>query len=397
MTRMKLDEAAENTPRRNVLVAIIDPNPLEREQYAQALTAFYQVVSYPNFESAFSVLTLLQPSILLLDEKVRPGGEGPLVRSVRAMPMFKDTPIILSKMSGILCDPVMAADLPDIAPDAVLEKPFRRSILLNTIAALLNDEIEARWATLPLNTKLSLQLTLKTFNHIATLVEQGAELPQTELDKACAPLVDAILNSEYRHLMDGVTGHSNFTYVHSVRVSALLVMLGYALGLHQAALRVLAVAGFVHDIGKMAIPENILNKVGTLTGTEKMLCRNHAENGVKYLQRHAKVPKGVMTVVSNHHERLDGSGYPLRLKAPDLNELARMSAIVDVYAAMTEYRPYKQPFSPEEAMDCMCKEMSGQLDMHLLHMFRGMLLDASFAASRDAPSAISQAAAAFNT
>ena len=383
MSQMLSDAVEPNPVRNRILVAIIDPNPQEREQFSKALAGVYHVLSYPDFETAFNVLSLLPPSVLLLDHKVTTRSGMPLIQAVKAMPMFKNVPVILCKNADD--EPFSTSPF---HPDAVLEKPFLRSILLHTIGTVLDDEIEARWANLPLNTRISLQMTMKTFNHIAALVEQGGALPQIEIDNACAPLVDAVLNSEYRHLMQGVVGHGNFAYVHSIRVSALLVMMGYALGLHEAALRVLAVAGFVLDIGKMVIPDNVLNKIGPLSPAELNLCRNHAEFGIKYLQRHSNVPKGVMTVVSLHHERLDGSGYPLHLKGDELNELARIAAIVDVFAAMTESRPYKPIQTADQALDWMSAHMIGQLDMHLLDVFRSMLLDVSFTAIRDAPVAI---------
>ena len=104
--------------------------------------------------------------------------------------------------------------------------------------------------------------------------------------------------------------------------------------------------------------------------------RSHVGRTIDYLQNRSDVAKGVVTIAAQHHEKLDGSGYPRGLKGGQLNDLARMAAIVDVFAAMTDRRTYKAPVAAETALATMSETMGAELDTRLLGMFREMLLDA---------------------
>ena len=127
----------------------------------------------------------------------------------------------------------------------------------------------------------------------------------------------------------------------------------------------------------MSIPCDVLNKPSALTDEEMALVQSHVVRGFHYLEHHAVMPKGIMTIVGEHHERLDGSGYPNKLKGDQLNDLARMAAIVDVFVAMTEYRPYRPVIEAEKTLHSMVEEMGAQLDTKLLKLFQEMLLDSS--------------------
>jgi putative nucleotidyltransferase with HDIG domain len=247
--------------------------------------------------------------------------------------------------------------------------------LVNLISTILNAKIEAHWITLPKSSRLTLQLSLATFNRVAELMQMGEPISTHQLNASCLPLVEAVLNSEHIHILGGVLNHDNYTYAHSVRVATLLILLGYNLGLNHDSLMALAIGGLMHDIGKTSIPYEILNKQGPLTEEDTNLIQSHVVNGVRYLEQHSDVSKGVITIVSSHHERLDGSGYPGKLKAHELNDLARMAAIVDVYVALTERRPYRAAIEPQMAVHTMIWEMRDLLDMKLLRMFQEVILE----------------------
>ena len=97
---------------------------------------------------------------------------------------------------------------------------------------------------------------------------------------------------------------------------------------------------------------------------------------MNFLAESQGLPKGVVTIAEQHHEKLDGKGYPKGLKGKELNELARMASIVDIFGALTDRRVYKDPMPPEKALGIMT-EMKDELDQSLLGLFRGMLLDAA--------------------
>ena len=104
--------------------------------------------------------------------------------------------------------------------------------------------------------------------------------------------------------------------------------------------------------------------------------KTHVPETVRLLRASPEIPKSIITIAEQHHEKLNGHGYPLGLKGPQLNELARMAAIVDVFSALTDRRVYKPPMEAEKALAIMTGEMGGHLDQNFLSLFRSMLLDA---------------------
>jgi HD-GYP domain-containing protein (c-di-GMP phosphodiesterase class II) len=125
----------------------------------------------------------------------------------------------------------------------------------------------------------------------------------------------------------------------------------------------------------MTISPLVLNKQEALTQAEWKQVRNHVAVGQKLLQAMGAVGKGVEIIITQHHERLDGSGYPNGLRGPQLNELARMAGIIDVFCALTDRRPYKDALTAAAALDMMATTMTEQLDGDLLPRFRDILLD----------------------
>jgi HD-GYP domain-containing protein (c-di-GMP phosphodiesterase class II) len=109
---------------------------------------------------------------------------------------------------------------------------------------------------------------------------------------------------------------------------------------------------------------------------------------VNYLQCCPDLPKGIVTIAAQHHEKLDGTGYPAGLSGNKLNRLARMASIVDVFSALTDRRVYKPPMEAEAALNLMVDEMGSHLDIKLLGMFRQMLLDATQEMPKAAPALV---------
>lgn len=188
------------------------------------------------------------------------------------------------------------------------------------------------------------------------------------------PLVDDIAGSIARN-RSALTSilrmktKDEYTYVHSVAVAALMINLGREIGgLGDATLRDLGVAGLLHDIGKMSVPAALLGKPGSLTSAEFSVMKTHPERGYELLRRSQGVPEMALDVCLNHHEKVNGSGYPRRLKGAQLTLFARMGAVCDVYDALTSNRPYKTAWTPTQAL----KEMfswRGHFDQDILTAF----------------------------
>lgn len=168
--------------------------------------------------------------------------------------------------------------------------------------------------------------------------------------------------------MTRLKSRDKVTFVHSVAVSALLVHFARYLGYNEEQIRLLGFAGLVHDIGKLAIPTEILYKTAALTAGERNIVMQHPAIGHEILQRQGDLPQIVLDICRHHHERMDGKGYPDRLPADELSIFVRMSTICDVYEAVTSVRPYKKPWSSQQALKWML-ERADAFDIPLLWKF----------------------------
>ena len=143
------------------------------------------------------------------------------------------------------------------------------------------------------------------------------------------------------------------TYVHSLAVSALMMQLARTLDYDESAVHELGVAGLLHDVGKLGIPNAILNKGGALDPEEKRLIRSHPEVGYQQLKDMGNVSDLALGICRHHHEMLDGSGYPAGLKAEQLSPEIRLSTVCDVFEALTSARAYKKAWKTRDAVTWM--------------------------------------------
>ncbi|WP_018881113.1 HD-GYP domain-containing protein [Thioalkalivibrio sp. ALE30] len=162
----------------------------------------------------------------------------------------------------------------------------------------------------------------------------------------------------------------DYTYMHSVAVCALMVALGRELGLEDEALLAAGEAGLMHDIGKAAMPLEVLNKPGKLTAEEFAVMKRHPAEGHRILQASADALDPVtLDVCLHHHEKMDGSGYPEGLTGEQITLHAKMGAVCDVYDAITSNRPYKAGWDPGESIRKMAEWADGHFDPRVFQAF----------------------------
>ncbi|MGA8864255.1 MAG: HD-GYP domain-containing protein [Gallionella sp.] len=161
----------------------------------------------------------------------------------------------------------------------------------------------------------------------------------------------------------------DYTYMHSVAVCALMVALARQLGLDDEQVRQAGMAGLLHDIGKMMIPLEILNKPGKLTDAEFDLVKSHPVEGHKMLLESKGISDIALDVCLHHHEKVDGRGYPDRLGNEQISLYAKMGAVCDVYDAITSNRPYKSGWEPAESIRKMAEWSLGNYDPVVFQAF----------------------------
>lgn len=203
---------------------------------------------------------------------------------------------------------------------------------------------------------------------------EEVRLGQMVTSGAVIPMVEDIARSMERdaaamHNVTRLKTKDEYTYLHSVAVAALMIHFGRHLQLPEDEVTGLGIAGLLHDIGKVSVPNALLQKAGRLEPPEMMVLRHHPEKGHALLLRagHDVLPV-VLDVCLHHHERVDGRGYPFGLTGEQLSLPARISAICDVYDAITSIRPYKRPWSPNDALARM-RSWTGHFDEALLERF----------------------------
>jgi len=212
------------------------------------------------------------------------------------------------------------------------------------------------------------------------LVDQLYESPPEEAEinrvkNVSHALVEMVLQDKesFKHLFN-VSNHDFYTATHMVNVCTTLVALGQHMRLSKEELQELGTGALLHDIGKLFIPKYLLNTEEKLTDDEFKLIQSHVDEGVNYLKKHASLSPIAMSVISEHHERLDGSGYPKGLKENHISLYGRMAGVVDTYEAMTSVRPYRsKAFSLEDVTSILHEEAVVKYDEHIINEFCDMI------------------------
>ena len=189
----------------------------------------------------------------------------------------------------------------------------------------------------------------------------------------CLPLVDEITQSVGRNPSAMVSlarlkTVDDYSFMHSVAVCALMVSLGQQLGMDSDACRAAGLGGLLHDLGKAAIPLDILNKPGKLTDEEFGVIKTHPLRGHEMLVEGRGAGVEALDVCLHHHERPDGKGYPHGLAGDDVTLFARMGSVCDVYDAITSNRPYKAGWDPADSIAKMAS-WKGQFDEAVFKAF----------------------------
>ena len=161
----------------------------------------------------------------------------------------------------------------------------------------------------------------------------------------------------------------DYTYMHSVAVCGLMIALARQLNLDETQTREAGMAGLLHDVGKMAIPLEVLNKPGKLTDDEFTLVKGHPAAGHEMLVNGHGVGETALDVCLHHHEKIDGSGYPHKIAGDAISLFARMGAVCDIYDAITSERPYKKGWDPAEAVHKMATWSKGHFDERIFQAF----------------------------
>lgn len=196
------------------------------------------------------------------------------------------------------------------------------------------------------------------------------KIPLMDIKHELIPMVrEAAENPDLFKLFEAVRAKDEYTHQHNVGVSVLATLLGKWCHLDDNELNLLSLGATLHDVGKIRISDEILHNPGKLTKEEYEEMKKHTIYGYELLRDAVGLHPRVAFVALQHHERDDGSGYPLKLKAPQIDRLSRIVAVADVFHAMSSNRPYHEALPFYEVVNRMRQGTFGELDPQIVSMF----------------------------
>jgi putative two-component system response regulator len=291
-------------------ILVVEDELALRDTMTEALALFgYRVTAVDSAEAALVAIERAVPDLVLTDVHMRAISGVELCRRIKNDPRFALVPVVI--LTGVADLTARVAGL-DAGADDFFAKPVELTELRTRVAALLR---------------------------VKSLVD--------ELEHAEGVIGTLALTIEAR---------DPYTMGHCERMSYYAVSLGRALGADRALLRALQWAGYLHDLGKIAVPDGVLLKPGPLTPEERVIINRHPEAGAD-LVRGLHTLEDVRPLIRHHHERWDGSGYPDRLAGEAIPLGARIMAVTDVFDALHTARPYKKSVPVEEALDILRREV----------------------------------------
>lgn len=295
--------------------------------------AGYRVSTCSNGHELLQLLQEEAADLLLLDIKM-PGISGlDLLKILKER--YVSLPVVMVTAFGDLETGITA--MRNGASD-YLTKPVNQQKLLSTVAEVLRR---------------------KQTPAIAETEEQLAEALIALRDVRMATL---------EAFTETIALKDNYTKEHSLRIRIIAEEMGKAMRLSQETTDILAIGGLLHDIGKIGIPEEILNKPSALTDAEYEIMKGHPRAGVR-IASHLEMLKPFLPIIQSHHERLDGQGYPEGLIGAQIPFEVKIVSIIDTFEAMTSKRPYRDALPVEVAVAELQKNKGTQFDADLVDFF----------------------------
>ena len=217
----------------------------------------------------------------------------------------------------------------------------------------------------------ALEVSQNTINYLLSIserVRQGDAVSKDDVTNAARDICSAVGNEGIMAWLQKVNLHHSYSYRHSLHVAGLMLAFGEHLKFnHRDRIRI-AIGALMHDVGKMKIPLRILDKMTPLDESEKTIVRAHPAMGLQILERNNEWDPLTRDLVYQHHEMLDGSGFPNRLSGDQISDPVRMLTIADKFSDLVDKRSYKESRSPEGAMAVLF-DMKDQLDLPLVRAF----------------------------
>ncbi|TGE34580.1 HD-GYP domain-containing protein [Desulfosporosinus sp. Sb-LF] len=212
-----------------------------------------------------------------------------------------------------------------------------------------------------------------TIEKVSKYIESGQEdaLSVENIRKTIQQMInDLLFSADILGNLSEIQGYDDYTFHHSVNTTILALVLGIASGYSEPKLIELGMGVLMHDIGKIKVPEYILNKKTPLTEEEFGEIKQHATYGFDILRKNNDLSLLSSHIAFQHQEKWDGSGYPRGLKGSEIHEYGRLAAIADVYEALTSKRVYRKAVEPNDAYEYIVAQSNSHFDPQMLEIFK---------------------------
>jgi putative two-component system response regulator len=305
----------------NASILVVMADPENRENWKQLLeNQGYHTVAIATGERVLDLCAHLRPDLVLMDAGLPDVSGLEICRRLKDDPRNKLTPVIL--IEGLSGDPCLSNLRGAEADDVWRARP-------------------TRWEAL---TRVQSLLQLKSY------IDEQAEAVVLSLART-------------------IEARDTYTRGHCERIATSASQLGLKIGLSREQVEELRLAGMVHDVGKITVPDSVLLKPGPLNPLETAIIRRHPVEGERICSPFKSL-RHVLPIIRHHHERMDGSGYPDGLRGDAIPLAARILQVVDIYDALTTDRPYREAFSNSQALAILYHEAErGWLEMDLVRVF----------------------------
>ena len=317
-------------------VLIVDDAPSNIQILQELLESDYQIAAATSGQKAIELATRAPlPDIILLDVMM-PGMDGfEVCRVLKGDPIAKKIPIIFVTALAEEHDENLGFSLGAVD---YITKPYKASLVKSRVKSQLNLYDQAR--------------------HLEHLVQERTQA------------LEASQRSVIERLGKAAEFKDNETGKHVIRMSLYAHVIGKAYGLSDIDAYTLQLAAAMHDIGKIGIPDHILLKPGKYTDEEYEVMKSHPQYGAEILgEGDTELLKMARNIALMHHEKWDGTGYPAGLKGEDIDLMARITAIADVFDALISSRPYKKGWPIEEAIEYIRDSAGSHFDPSLVPLF----------------------------
>ncbi|PKM77220.1 MAG: HD-GYP domain-containing protein [Firmicutes bacterium HGW-Firmicutes-15] len=241
---------------------------------------------------------------------------------------------------------------------------------LGVAAVFINDQLGLEESPPPVSDSIILQATHTLKSSYQKCLKTG-RLQIGAVKKQVDCMIDELITHGNAMVgMADIKNYDDYTYQHSVNVCVLALMLGISKGYNRAQLQKLGLGALLHDIGKVTIPIEILNKPSVLNSEERTIIMSHTWEGFNMIKSSGQVSLLSAHVALQHHEHIDGNGYPRKIRGDSIHEFAQITTVADIYDALVSDRPYRTGFSNHEALDIIEKGEGTQISASLVELLR---------------------------